>query len=527
MTDSVGFSHNFNPVNGTCHDAKDHEDNISLVDDLIFNNKLVTYIRKENELYRDNTIIENNITFSSSFNPLIANESTETEKSLSSEIANSVLVDSRLKEYTLAEISQIQLEFNQTMYGKRTFHIAWTAYVFSLTIFGGLLIFAVNDLSFIDCWFSATSATVNGGLTVKGPDDLTKPTFAILAFLMFFGSSAVMLLPTLLFRCHQLRALRPAMEARLLDRSLCPEDREVILDHILWYQASVCTSVIIATYILFWIFFGTVFLYLSMCSQERTAQLSRRGISNFQDALYLSLSAFTNSGLSLTDNLVYLSNNHGALATLSLLILAGNTLMPVLLRFCIKKIYQLTNTSFTINVLGHERCGLLRACLAYVLKSPRKICTYIFLGHDTSYLLQFALVSTAVEYFIFIVSTLHRRDLQGVYGDRSDLARLGIFQVINTRHAGFGLIDFRLLSQELIFVTAVMMFLSPVPYIGLLQKTTGKSHTIFKYNHVLHQVYMCLCVHVCCHGIVSFMMLCLVFVLSNKYSMHGVLCSDV
>jgi Trk-type K+ transport system membrane component len=393
----------------------------------------------------------------------------------------------------MSEIVDLKKDFRQTVYGQRRFHIAWTLYVLFLSFGGGLLIYACDPgLSFMDSIFISTSATVNGGLTVVPCAAVKNGTFVIVGWLMCLGSAAFMLLPTLIYRYYKLRSKWTIMTQRLLDPTISQEDHSVIVDHMRWCSATLVIALLIFIYIASFILFGAIVLTISLSSHPMETDLHGRGFTYFQNALFLSTSAFTNSGLALSDRgLTHMADNHFALFIITILILAGNTLLPVGLRafteltlYLMKYLIQKSDDRDSVLhdvIESRQLQGLLidvRYSLEYALKYPRKICTYLFHSTDTIFLVQISAILTCIEYIVFVIGSVNRTPLLNAMGGKGNLLRLGIFQVINTRHAGFGMIDHRLMAQDTLFMTAIMMFLSPVPYIGLLERTAGVNGSV-------------------------------------------------
>jgi Trk-type K+ transport system membrane component len=466
-------------------------------------------------------------------------------------------VDQRLLTIPLQEIQQVKIEFLDTLVGRRKFHIAWTLWVVGFSVFGGGLIAIFGNHSFVDSWFTAASAICNAGLNVISSEYQPKESLAVLAILMMLGGSSVMLLPTMSIRALLLRRYRSQMKECLVTIQSSPssysltqfehlvhqeaailpslsssptatatlEGREslitsssssssssissssnlkniliIVADYYKLYDALVVAIWIVFLYTFLWIFFGTLFIYIGLLFQPLEPVLEKRGISRIENAIFFSISSFTNSGLSISQNgLFYVTDNDFVLFISSILILVGNTLMPVLLRYFIAMILWIIRafilpsssslsfssslpTSPTLHsppeltrpyrirgVFGIDWYRLSDA-LEYILLNPRRICTHMFTQKDSLYLLQFAILCNLVEYFFFIVTCLPRPAIEkdGSYGK---LFKLGLFQTLNTRHAGFGVFDLRTFPQDMLFVMALSMFLSSIPYISLLGNT--------------------------------------------------------
>ncbi len=350
----------------------------------------------------------------------------------------------------------------ETLVGHRTYHIAWTCYVVFLALFGSGLIAGTSGLGFVDSLFTSTSAVVNAGLGVVDVNTLPKSTFTAIGFLMLFGSGGIMLLPTLIYRCICLRNYIPLIDEKIKSSSLTEENRDILTEYRNVYYASQVLAVVIAAYIISWILIGSFCLTGALMTKPMEPALADLGFSYYQIALFTSISAFTNSGLTVSNSsLVYEGENHGALFVITNLILAGNVFLPVYLRWSLRLLWRLA--------APRREYAELASRLKYILDNPRRLTTQLFDHDSTVYLVQVAIISNAIVFGFFLVSDSFRRSMQ-VYGDDNTEA-LGLFQIVNLRHAGFQVFNMRDMSQDMLFVMALAMYLSPIPGIGLMHKS--------------------------------------------------------
>ena len=446
-------------------------------------------------------------------------------------------VDTRLLSIPIQEIQHMKMEFRDTLIGKRKFHIAWTLWVVGFSLIGGGIIAILGNHSFVDSWFTAASAICNAGLNVISPEFQPKESLAIIAILMTLGCSSIMLLPTMAVRAIRLKKYRSQMKECLaavhsspsswsfrqlesqVDQHATHSDIQNILiivaDYYKLYDALLAAIVIVFLYTFLWILCGTILLYIGLLFYPIEPALQARGVTVLENAIFFSISSFTNSGLCISPNgLFYVTDNDFVLFVSSVLILVGNTLMPVLLRYsisfllwCIQK-FILPKTSpaafipspapvFSpitdspsfpsspssshdhpqnpfpdnprVRFLGMDWHRISHA-LEYILANPRRICTHLFTHKDCIYLLQFAILCNSVEFFFFLITCLPRPNLENS-ASMGKLLKLGFYQTLNTRHSGFGVFDLRTFPQDMLFVMALSMFLSSVPYISLLGNT--------------------------------------------------------
>jgi Trk-type K+ transport system membrane component len=433
-------------------------------------------------------------------------------------------VDDRLLTIPMQEIRQVKRELLDTLLGGRKFHFAWTLWVVGLSVSGGGLLAVMGNHSFVDSWFTAASAICNAGLNVISSEHQPKESLALIAILMLLGGSSVMLLPTMTIRALSLRRYRSQMKECLVTIQSSPSscsftqlenlvDQEastqttpapspssasaspspslssaasssdmkniliIVADYYKLYDALVVAIWIVFLYTFLWIVFGSIFLYCGLLLQPNEPILEQRGISRLENAIFFSISSFTNSGLSISHNgLFYLTENDFVLFISSVLILVGNTLMPVLLRYFITLLLWIVRR-LTLPRPPYRMRGVagldwhrLSDALEYILQNPRRICTHMFTQTDSIYLLQFAILCNVIEFFFFIITCLPRPVIEKG-GSIGKLLKLGLFQTLNTRHAGFGVFDLRTFPQDMLFVMALSMFLSSIPYISLLGNT--------------------------------------------------------
>ena len=150
----------------------------------------------------------------------------------------------------------------------------------------------------------------------------------------------------------------------------------------------------------------------------------------------------------------------------AILLLAGNVLLPVFLRWYL--------------VVGKYLCKHLQAkkweeAFEWTLRNPRRVTTHVFLPSETSYLAYFALFFNMVVLILFMSVELHRQHIIDQYGPWGSALGVGIFQILNLRHSGFTSIAMLDLTQGTLLVFGIAMYLSPLPFIGLLKVTGERS----------------------------------------------------
>ena len=109
------------------------------------------------------------------------------------------------------------------------------------------------------------------------------------------------------------------------------------------------------------------------------------------------------------------------------------------------------------------------------LCNPRRVTTHIFLASETNYLAQFSLLFNLVVLVLFLSVEIYRHTLIDEYGPWLRTVGLGVFQIINIRHSGFTSIAMSDLTESTLVVFCMAMYLSPLPFIGMLTMTGEKS----------------------------------------------------
>ena len=109
--------------------------------------------------------------------------------------------------------------------------------------------------------------------------------------------------------------------------------------------------------------------------------------------------------------------------------------------------------------------------LEWTLQNPRRVTTQVFLPSETTYLAHFSLLFNLVVVVLFVSVEVYREALKEIYGSSLKILGIGFFQILNIRHCGFASIAMLDLTQGTLLVFCLAMYLSPLPFIGLLNAT--------------------------------------------------------
>eukprot|EP01031_Cornospumella_fuschlensis_P010339 gene10339-12673_t len=202
----------------------------------------------------------------------------------------------------------------------------------------------IDDIKFIDAYFLASSAMTNSGLATISMLDVSSSSFGIVAMLMIIGCPPFMLIFTTCFRKYKFRQVQLKVANYYLHHAeekqrlkLTAQNKATIAYYETYDYALTMLIVIFVEYFLLWMAFGTFIEYGTLFIKALPTELVRRGFNHFDHATFNVVSAFSNSGLTLTsDSLVNMADNPAAYVTLSIIILAGNTALPIFLRLLVK-----------------------------------------------------------------------------------------------------------------------------------------------------------------------------------------------
>jgi Trk-type K+ transport system membrane component len=244
-------------------------------------------------------------------------------------------------------------------------------------------------------------------------------------------------------------------------RSICLEGNEFARNAVLEFEAMGKLIMLNA------IFYGGVLaiflplVYAAVVSPPGPAPLiAQSGATTGWFSVFTAVSALHNCGLTLVNtSLVAIANQPGALFLLGVLILMGNTGLPIVLYLLVRLARRLARD---------------KAPWDYLLRHGRKFSVFLFNGAQTLILAIALVILLLIQYVAFLALNLNRSDLLVSYSAGS-LVYLGAFQSVCTRNAGFVVVSLRAVSPALLVLFAVMMYLSPVPYVLTLRTSAPSS----------------------------------------------------
>lgn len=425
------------------------------------------------------------------------------------------------REGTTVEGNGFYRENGFFIFRQMDYKFPWTMYYVLVCIICGGIICAVDSIPFIDGLFMAASAMTGAGLSTVGMYQLSTVTFQIMGVLMMIGCAPFMIMVVIAFRRQGFARVTSKVQ-KLRDEKKLPlrthlsvEEKEVIDDCFLVDEALGVLGYITLVYYVGLIFLGTGIVYLALHSRPLQVELAERNISFLDNATFLTISSLANAGLTLTsDNLIGMCDNPYVYVFLTFLILAGNTALPIFLRVFIAALLhvetqfigrclpnyepvpqqrpQSKHANASTDDVGEHRRSIsvstpaayqetararYRRVLQFILDHPRRLTPYLFSHLQTKVLVILNAVLICTQYVFFLGSTMNRHSaLQE--RSRASLAGIGYFQTLSTRSAGFAMMDLRHLNQGLIFIYAVMMYMSAFPFVATLEKAENQSDSV-------------------------------------------------
>eukprot|EP00727_Mastigamoeba_balamuthi_P009914 m51a1_g5545 putative cation transport domain containing protein (803) ;mRNA; r:485928-489516 len=176
--------------------------------------------------------------------------------------------------------------------------------------------------------------------------------------------------------------------------------------------------------------------------------IESQGQNTWWWALFHTVAAFNNAGMStMSDGLEKFNEDWVVLCVLTLLIAAGNTCLPIFLRFIVWA---------ARNVSSQRHLPKSRQSLRYILVNPTRCHTHLFPGIHTKLLLGVFFVLTLASTFAYVA-------FEGSRASSAQTWYFGIFLSVGTRTAGFGVTDMAKLSEPLLLLILGSMYIGSYP----------------------------------------------------------------
>ncbi|TGZ79636.1 hypothetical protein EX30DRAFT_80518 [Ascodesmis nigricans] len=225
-------------------------------------------------------------------------------------------------------------------------------------------------------------------------------------------------------------------------------------------------AVLLGLYVLIIHIISTVMLFLCVRLSETTsdviASTNSTPTSPVFWALFSTVSAFANSGLSLLDSNLAGFANGGTLLLLvhCFLILAGNTLFPLLLTWIVAILPARIPGVQEARQLPHHPCRHI-------------LFPYLLPTAERHWLAAMVLIITGINTGTFGITTFPSKSpIKFTSGWHRFLA--GTFQALSVRAGGFGIVDIADLKGVVVIIYIVSMYITPFP-VSLSPLTTSIS----------------------------------------------------
>ncbi|GAA5936064.1 uncharacterized protein JCM15063_002696 [Sporobolomyces koalae] len=168
-------------------------------------------------------------------------------------------------------------------------------------------------------------------------------------------------------------------------------------------------------------------------------------------SFFLVFSAFGNNGMSVVDDsMVPFQKAYWLLIVTAILVLAGNTALPVFLRFTIWFASKLV-----------PRASRAQETLQFLLDHPRRCYIYLFPAHQTWFLVFLLILFNGIDWLFFWVLDIGNPLVDALSPGVRCID--GLFQALAVRTAGFAIVNLGAVAPALQFTFAVMMYISAYP----------------------------------------------------------------
>eukprot|EP00929_Paragymnodinium_shiwhaense_P065044 TRINITY_DN32646_c0_g1_i1.p1 TRINITY_DN32646_c0_g1~~TRINITY_DN32646_c0_g1_i1.p1 ORF type:complete len:634 (+),score=94.52 TRINITY_DN32646_c0_g1_i1:57-1958(+) len=185
-------------------------------------------------------------------------------------------------------------------------------------------------------------------------------------------------------------------------------------------------------------------------SEELRASIDSLGLRQDWHALYLTVSSFQNNGLLLTpDSLVSFAEHPVILCAVSALILAGNTALPINIRFVTWSLFKLSGP------------GKNQDALRFLLKHPRRCYTHMFPFVHTLWLILALFSLTSLTFSVILL--LDSKTEAMAHLSPANKVFNSLLQAASARTAGVNSVDIGGLTMASTFILIIVMYISTSP----------------------------------------------------------------
>jgi len=315
-----------------------------------------------------------------------------------------------------------------------------------------------NNLSWEDAIFLSAGAVTATGLNSFDITLFSKASLNTIMIATQLGSATLTSLVPVVIRIRYLRQVIPRNY-----RTFNLNNFKRVPEWLVEYKALVyLVRIVLVTNLIVYLFYGGLLYYFLTSTEDSMAVLSNTdntaaaANTPFYWTLFHTISAYNNCGFSLQrDSFASFDSNLGILYCLNMLVLHGNVLFPIFLRWIIIWLSALTPKSRSSKVY-----------FRYLLLNGRHLYSNLFGSQQTWLLLlqQLLLVTVQVVFTVWLTP-------------RHPTFSVALFEAVNVRHAGFNAIPLPDLSSGILIMFVSFMYLAPMPYIAMLKASMCEAPT--------------------------------------------------
>ncbi|PMD53149.1 TrkH-domain-containing protein [Hyaloscypha bicolor E] len=235
--------------------------------------------------------------------------------------------------------------------------------------------------------------------------------------------------------------------------SLSFEEREHI--RCVEYQAVRLLSYVVPIYIVAWQLFGCIALGTYMSCKGQSAAAAN-AVNPWWAGTFYAIASFNNVGMSLLDaSVIPFQRSVFFLSVMGILMLAGNTAYPVLLRSILRTtLYLLPN---------NDQYRSWRETIDFVLRYPRRVYTNLFPSAQTWWLFFILAIFNAIDWTGFEILNRNNPLVTAIPIGYRLLD--GLFQSLAVRSSRFAIIPIGSLAVGLQALYIMMMYISAFPVV--------------------------------------------------------------
>ncbi|PVH83890.1 TrkH-domain-containing protein [Cadophora sp. DSE1049] len=225
------------------------------------------------------------------------------------------------------------------------------------------------------------------------------------------------------------------------------------------YRAITLLGWVVPLYFVLWQVLGCVGLgaYMRINKEE---VIRANGIDPWWLGIFNGVSAFNNSGMSLLDaNLIPFQTSIYTLVTMGMMILAGNTAYPLILRLVLSLMLKALNTIYPCPTTHSTH----KATLRFILTYPRRVYTHLFPSAPTLWLLFMVVTLNGIDWIAFELLNIGNAAVEAIPHNFRVLD--GLFQALAVRSGGFYIIGISELRIGLQVLYVIMMYISVYPVV--------------------------------------------------------------